>query len=170
MTVLVLVNFLVDGRPNSSAAASAGGSAAGRSLDAPRTAEGQGVSVDRVGPQIALLRASGRLRQAEAAVAAATAGESEGNTGLLEVIESDFPSLPNSSHSPNSRLGSLSSECESVLPVVLLLLLHVFAPVLHLLLCLLLLHIRMLRSCMVHVNFRPAGGVRGQVAGSLSRK
>ena len=71
-----------DGRPNSSAVASAGGSAAGRSLDAPRTAVGQGVTVVRVDPQIALLRASGRLREAEAA----TAGESEGNTRWLEVI------------------------------------------------------------------------------------
>ena len=50
-----------DGRPNSSIVASAGGAFAGRS----RTAEGQCVSA-------ALLKASGRLRQAEAAVVAAT--------------------------------------------------------------------------------------------------
>ena len=37
--------------------------------------------------------------------------------------------------------------------------LHVFAPIFHLLLCLLLLHIRMLRSCMVHVTIR--GRTRG---------
>ena len=43
--------------------------------------------------------------------AAATAGESGGNTGLLEVIESDFPSLPNSSHSLNSCLRSSRSAC-----------------------------------------------------------
>ena len=53
------------------------------------------------------------LSKAEAAVAAATAGESEGegNIRLFEVLESDFPPLPNSSHSLNSRLGSMSYAC-----------------------------------------------------------
>ena len=51
------------------------------------------------------------LSKAEAAVAAATAGESEGNIRLFEVLESDFPPLPNSSHSLHSFLGSLSSAC-----------------------------------------------------------
>ena len=40
-----------------------------------------------------------------------TAGVSEGNIGFLEVIESDFSPLPNSVHSSNSCLGSLSSAC-----------------------------------------------------------
>ena len=46
--------------------------------------------------------------EADAAIVAATAGESEEIIRLLEVIESDFPPLLNSSHSPNSRLVSLS--------------------------------------------------------------
>ena len=147
--------------------------------------------------------------KAEAAVAAATAGESEGNTGLPEVIESDFPSLPNSSHSPNSRLGSLSSACarrvarcvaaaparvclgssSSVSAAVA----HAHASILH---------GACINSCSdtvrlqgptgtrrvkgvvsgpaedlrpvseveTGVNVRPAGGVRGQVAGSLPGK
>ena len=71
-----------DGRPNSSFVASAGGAFAGRS----RTAEGQCDSA-------ALLRASGRLRQAEAAVVAATSGDSVGTIGLHQVIESARTSL-----------------------------------------------------------------------------
>ena len=49
------------------------------------------------------------LSKTEAAVAAAIAGV-KGNIGLFEVFES-FPPLPNSSHSPLSRPGSLSSAC-----------------------------------------------------------
>ena len=48
---------------------------------------------------------------ARTAGAAATTGESERNTGLLEVIESDFPPLPNSLDSSNSCLGSSTSAC-----------------------------------------------------------
>ena len=56
-------------------------------------------------------KAADGAAEADAAIVAATAGESEGIIRLLEVIESDFPPLLNSSHSPNSRLGSLSSAC-----------------------------------------------------------
>ena len=44
-------------------------------------------------------------------IACETAGESEGNIGFLEVIESDFSALPNLVHSSNSCLGSLLSAC-----------------------------------------------------------
>ena len=46
-----------------------------------------------------------------ARTACETAGESEGNIGFFEVIESDFSTLPNSVHSSDSCLGSLSSAC-----------------------------------------------------------
>ena len=46
-----------------------------------------------------------------ARIACETAGEGEGNIGFLEVIESDLSALPNSLHSSNSCLGSLSSAC-----------------------------------------------------------
>ena len=148
--------------------------------------------------------------RAEAAVAAATAGESEGTIRLLEVFESDFPPLPNSSHSPNSRHGSLSSACArrvarcvaaaparvclgSSSPALSAAVAHAHASILH-------------GACInswsdtvrlqgptgtrrvkggvsgpaedlrpvseveAGVNFRPAGGVRGQVAGSLPRR
>ena len=39
---------------------------------------------------------------------------SEGIIGLLEVTESDSPSLPNSLHSSNSCLGSSTSACARV--------------------------------------------------------
>ena len=66
-----------------------------------------------------------------------TAGESEGNIGLFDVIESDFSALPNSVHPSNSGLGSSSSACARRVACA------------HLLLCLLLLHMRMRRSCTV---------------------
>ena len=50
----------------------------------------------------------------------------------------------------SSRLGSLSSSCARRVATLLL---HVFALVLHLLLCLLL-HMCMLRPCMMHVPIR----------------
>ena len=47
----------------------------------------------------------------DAAIAAATAGESEGIIRLLEVSESAFPPLPNSSHAHNSCLRLSTSAC-----------------------------------------------------------
>ena len=46
-----------------------------------------------------------------AATAAASAGESEGIIRLLEVSESEFPPLPNSSHAHNSCLRLSTSAC-----------------------------------------------------------
>ena len=129
-----------------------------------------------------------------AAVTSSTAGESEGIIGSSQLSESEFPSLN------SSGLGSLSSACARRVAVLLPLRLHVFALVLHLLLCLLLFHdacsnswsdtVRVqgptgrkrvlgggsgpaedlrLVSVEAGVNFRQAGGVRGQVAGFTSR-
>ena len=86
--------------------------------------------------------------------ARATACESEGNLGLLQIIE------PHSRHNSSWVLMWLHVHVTLLcllplllllhLPFLLRLLLHVFALVLHLLLCLLLLHMRMLRSSTVH--------------------
>ena len=139
----------------------------------------------------------------------ATASENKGIIGLLEVSESDFPSLQNSSHSPTLRLGSSSSACARVsraacagasacvCPVgsssaEFAAIAHAHASILH--------GARNSWSDTVRVqgptgtkrvkggfsgpaedlrpvseveagiNFRPAGGVRGQVAGSIPGK
>ena len=88
-----------DGRPNSSIVASAGGAVAGRS----RTAEGH--------------RASGRLRQAEAAVVAATSGDSVGTIGLHQVIESARTSLIHESSLARSCADVGGSCAAGVVPV-----------------------------------------------------
>ena len=85
--------------------------------------------------------------KAEAAVALATAGVSGGIIGLLEVPESDSPSLPNSLHPSNSCLGSSTSVCAHLSHPSCALPLLVFALLRHLLRSLLLLHMRMRRSC-----------------------
>ena len=78
----------------------------------------------------------------------ATAGKSEEIIGSSRLSESEIPSLN------SSRLGSLSSACARRVARCAATALPVFALVLHLLLCLLLLHTRMLRPCMMHVPTR----------------
>ena len=146
----------------------------------------------------------------DAAFAAATAGESEGIIRLLEVSESEFPPLPNSSHARNSCLRLSTSACARascfagacagaaarVCPVssssAVSAVVHAHATTLHSA------HnswtdtgrvqgptgrrctkggvsgpaedLRPVSEVEAGVNFRPAGGVRGQVAGSLPRR
>ena len=145
-----------------------------------------------------------------AAVAAANAGESEGIIRLLEVFESDFPPLRNSSHAHNSCLRLSTSACARaswsaaacagvaarVCPVssssAVSAVVHAHATTLHSA------HnswtdtgrvkgptgrrctkggvsgpaedLRPVSEVEAGVNFRPTGGVRGQVAGSLPRR
>ena len=146
----------------------------------------------------------------DAAIAAATAGESEGIIRLLEVSESAFPPLPNSSHAHNSCLRLSTSACAPascfagacagaaarVCPVssssAVSAVVHAHTTTLHSA------HnswsdtgrvkgptgrgctkggvsspaedLRPVSEVEAGVNFRPAGGVRGQVAGSLPRR
>ena len=99
-----------------------------------------------------------------------TAVESESPIGLLEVTESDAVCGANAASAAVARptageskgiIGSFllsAGRCHlhvhAVLPALLLLRLHVFALVLLSLLCLLLLPMRILRSCMMHVPLR----------------
>ena len=160
--------------------------------------------MERVRSALGVRRDSGGAR-----TACETAGESEGNIGLLKAIESDFSALLNSVHSSNSCPGSLSSACArrvacsapasarvclgSSSLVVSAAVAHAHTSILH-------------DACSnswsdtgrvkgptgrrctkggvsgpaedmlpvseleAGVNFRPAGGVRGQVAGSLPRR
>ena len=82
----------------------------------------------------------------------ATASENKGISGLLEVSESDFPSLENSSHSQIHVLGRPHLHVHVFLTLLVLVLLLVFALLRHLLRSLLLLHMRMRRSCTVRAT------------------
>ena len=133
----------------------------------------------------------------DAAIWTATAGEREGIIRLHEVTESDFPPLLCSSQSPNSRPGSLSSACVAAAPArvcpgssspaVSAAVAHAHASILHGAFVnswsdTVRLHgptgtrrvkggpaedLRPVSEVEAGVNFRPAGRVRGQVAGSL---